>query len=744
MKKISYLSVLLYINIFVLLFILAYKLYFHFSDTILQANNFSNVNAVEQSISDDAYKFAVLGNINNSIGIFQEKIIPQLNASNIEFVVSTGNAVSGGGEDKYRALARSLQGLEKPFLAGFGVNENSFLGSHYYYDYFGPYFYTVTTESNKLIFLDTSGKSNWSWQLQWLEQQLKYASDRRVFVFMAKSIKASKDKIISKEKALEVLHDDYLLMNNEAKKLMDLFNQYKIAAVFTTGLPISNINKENNILYVHTGGAGGFILNTDNSYYHYMEVTVDANGVDVVPIQFNIDQHYFSRLIENTWFFIHSLLYVGLLNYLVIFSLLIILTIILYRRVWAERNYYPDYTLPINNALPSGQHIAMFCNSFLPLVGGVPISIDRLRKSLSRLGHSTTVVAPHYNEPVKIASDEKGVLRVPRFFSWGKDKIAVSNIFQPKLLKTLIQMKPDIVHIHDPVWIGTLGRLIAKFQRIPLVYTYHTRLEQFDYAVPLPAPFFRNYLSHLMIARFSNRCDAVVVPTESAEYYLRNIGVRSDIFVIPTSVDFERFQQIEQQKVIRIKNKYVLDDGIVLICVARLSSEKNIAFVIDAIAQLSRQYFKPFKLLIVGDGPDREYLTMKVSQLQLDDIVILTGNIPPADITEYYAAADIFVFGSQAETQGMVILEAMAAGLPVVAVRSSGIDEFVINGQNGFKTQLNTIEIANSLQQLMENHSMITTLSNQARQLASRYSLNYFGDEMVKVYGHVMTKKKGH
>ena len=274
-----------------------------------------------------------------------------------------------------------------------------------------------------------------------------------------------------------------------------------------------------------------------------------------------------------------------------------------------------------------------------------------------------------------------------------------------------------------------------------MVYTYHTRLDRFSHAVPLPKAFFQNVLSHALIRRFSNRCDAVVVPTESAEYYMRMIGVRPPIFVLPTGIDQEMLSCVDEDSVEALRGDIGIGDEKVLITVSRLSREKNVEFMLEGISVLAARCAVPFKLVIVGDGPDRGRIEERIEQLGLGDRVFLTGAVSPEAIPVYYHLGDVFVFSSCAETQGMVVLEAMATGLPVVAVGSSGIDDFVKNGLNGYKTDLNQFTWSERIREILEDDDLRSRLSTDAKLFSKTYGMEEFGKAMSRVYAMALRGK---
>jgi glycosyltransferase involved in cell wall biosynthesis len=323
-----------------------------------------------------------------------------------------------------------------------------------------------------------------------------------------------------------------------------------------------------------------------------------------------------------------------------------------------------------------------------------------------------------------------------------KREFRVANIFLRRIGQAVRDFRPDLIHLHHPFWLGSLGLLLAHRLRVPAVFTYHTRLEHYAHFVPLPGMLFRNLISHALIKRFANKCDAVIVPTYSAEEYLRMIGVKQPVFVQPTGIDYRRFQEVPEGQVARLRASLGIGDERVLISVSRLSNEKNIDFLIDAIVSLREQTERAFLVLMIGDGHQRERLHRRIDELDLARHFRLLGGVPPEEMALYYRLSELFLFASKSETQGMVLLEAMAAGLPVVAVRSSGIDDEVRQGYNGFKTPENIAQWCARVILLREDDRLREEMSRHALLVAEEHSIEQFAAGVKEIYATVMAASR--
>ena len=726
---------LFYLNITVVALLLGYKAYLNYVLPEFEGVHTQQLEAIHRAVDDsDRFRFAVVGNINNSVGMFENRIIPRINTSDASFLISAGNAVNNGGEDKYQALYGTLGKLDIPYLLTFGENEHSTFGSYRFYEHFGPHYFSFRVADTRFIFLDSTGKTPWRWQIRWLTDLLEEDSSKHRMVFVGHPLFQVDDTLLFDDE------DDYLHPEGFREGLLELFRKHRVDMVFSANIATWSETEVDGTRFITTGGAGGLVLNTDNSFYHYLMVTVSDEGISTELELIETRQHPLLKHLEGIWFFIYSLFYTGFLNFVLIVSVLTILAIKLYTVVFRGRDYYPNYDLDPTPFLDRPLKVTMFTNNYLPFIGGVPISIDRLRRGLATLGDDVQVVAPAYQDQ---PDQEERVLRVPSLLSMGaRSEFRMANIFLGRIRRGVRQFRPDVIHLHHPFWLGSLGLFMARVLNVPVVYTYHTRLEHYAHFVPLPGLLFRNLISHALIKRFASRCDGVIVPTYSTEEYLRMIGVKTPTYVQPTGIEYDRFRQVTPEEIDGLRQRLELPTQTkIFISVARLSNEKNIDFMIDALAGLRQQSDTPFHLLMIGDGHQRDRLRERVRELEMDDCITLVGAVPPDEMAVWYRLGDAFLFASKSETQGMVILEAMAAGLPVVAVRSSGIDDVIQHGFNGYKTPERHDLWCERVRQLLDDDNLRQTLSGNALAFARDYSVENFAGNVREIYATLLAAR---
>ncbi|RUO23878.1 glycosyl transferase family 1 [Aliidiomarina minuta] len=724
-----------YLVIAFIVLLAAFWLYLNFSTPEYDMSQSAHVKQIESHVAtQDNFSFAVVGNVNNSVRTFGTQIIPMINESDADFLISAGNAVSDGGEENYRSIYKVFSKLAIPFLFTFGENENDAFGNARFYEKIGPHFFDFESAGQHFIFLDSTGNTDFDWQLHWLRQQLSKSEATRTFVFIGTPLHSE----LSVTPPFE--EGNYFPRGAIRDSFRALFEEFAVDVVFSSNLSLFHDVVENGVRYVTTGGAGGLILNHEDSYHHYVRVAVQGPSMNIEPVRFAIEESVLLRTLDSIWSAVYSFFYVSYVRFFLILLILVAISISLWQLLFEERNYYPDFDLDPTPFVDQKKRVAIFSNNFFPFISGVTISIDRLIRGLQEKGYELLVVAPDYD---KKTQDKAYMLRVRTLFAFGQYReFRFANLLQPGVGKAVKLFNPDIIHLQHPFGLGSLGLWIARRNRIPAVYTYHTRLEMYAHYVPLPGAIFRNLISHVLVKRFCNKCDGIVVPTWSVEEYLRVIGVKTRILVQPTGIDYEAFQKVDNTQQHALREKYkIADEEKVLVTVSRLGKEKNIDFLIRAMADLPQYTKARCKLLIVGSGVEKKQLQELIVSFDLQDKVLLTGGVEPDMIRHYYHLADGFVFASKSETQGMVILEAMSAGLPVVAIRASGIDDVIEHGKNGYKTPENKEIWSRCLARLLDDDDLRATLSRQARLFAAEHDVSNFCSKINCFYAELLAAR---
>ncbi|MFW5863275.1 MAG: glycosyltransferase [Desulfohalobiaceae bacterium] len=725
-------------SVLVLLLLLSgYKIYLYFFETAFQELNARNIQRIQSSLQDESsYSFAVIGDVHNSIGIFDKKIVHQLNQEDLDFLLSTGNSVSNGSDNNYRVLYRSLQKLNMPYVLAFGENEQGEFDSWNFYDHFGPFYFSFQLQDSYFIFLDTTGETSFLAQKMWLLKELEYADRfQHCFLFLNRP----PFELVPEELRQQ---EPWLKDRDFRSFLQEQAARHKVDAVFSSNLAAYTRQEIQGVPYFVSGGGGGLLLNQEENTYHYLRVDVGQDQVAVRKVDAVEQPIEWLRKVEHLWLFIRSIFYVSALNFLLLLCLLALLALRLYSAISKQKGLYRDFCRDEEEFLGRSLKVAMFTNNYLPFVGGVPISIYRLLKGLKALGHKVWIFAPEYGENNTRLEENVFRCRPLIFYSKFSD-LPVANRFSLRIGRAFKEFAPDIVHLHHPFWMGKKGFRLAKKHNIPVIYTYHTRLDKYAHYALFSGTLFRVLMAHYVLKRFADKCDGIIVPAYSIEEYLRNLGVSTLVETIPTGVETELFQGLDQEQVQSLRRSYVEDSELMLLCVTRISQEKNLYFLLRALQQVRLSTSRPFKCLLAGDGPELQNLQAFARELGLEQQVIFLGQVEQQELPFYYTASDLFVFSSTSETQGMVLLEAMAGGCPAVAVRSSGIADLIHNGYNGYKTSEDIRAWAQAVQDLLESPQERDRMAENARQQAESFSVQSTTRQVLQFYARVLAGRGG-
>jgi 1,2-diacylglycerol 3-alpha-glucosyltransferase len=324
--------------------------------------------------------------------------------------------------------------------------------------------------------------------------------------------------------------------------------------------------------------------------------------------------------------------------------------------------------------------VALFTDTYLPTVDGVVTSVRETRRQLEADGHEVVIFAPE--DPRHRGTRDPGLIyvRAKELRTYPGYRLAMFPGREVDLVKSL---GIDVIHSHGVGFVGVKGLWSAWQARIPIVQTFHTMIQD---AIPFYSPFGLNF--HLLerglrfyLRVFLRKCQGVVVPSQAVLDEILALSPEATIAdVIPTGVDPDRFHPgIDAQP---IRDKWGLNGHDVILHVGRVAPEKNLTTLLHAFRRV-RKVNGHAKLLVVGSGPYMERCYETVRNLHLSGEVIFTGFVPDEDLPKYYAAADAFAIASKFETQGVVILEALASGLPVAGAKFRAIPEFVRDGRNG-------------------------------------------------------------
>ena len=282
-----------------------------------------------------------------------------------------------------------------------------------------------------------------------------------------------------------------------------------------------------------------------------------------------------------------------------------------------------------------------------------------------------------------------------------------------------------------------LGLEIARAKNIPFIGTYHTLLNRYTHY------FFNGKIVTPKMVEFAskfigNLCDYLIAPTERVKDELILYGVKRPIHVLPSGIDLENYKK-RKKGFIRQKLKIVSRKKI-LLYVGRLGKEKSVDFLLEAFSIISKENSNCV-LVLVGDGPEKQNLKKFAKKLNIQNNVYFFGSVKHSDVANIYADSDIFVFASRTETQGLVILEALASGLPVVAVNDPAFDSIILNEENGYTVSDKT-EFAKKVLHLLANNKIQRDFSHNARKSIEKFSVQNTARYLEQLYKQAIEKKQ--
>ena len=370
--------------------------------------------------------------------------------------------------------------------------------------------------------------------------------------------------------------------------------------------------------------------------------------------------------------------------------------------------------------------IGIFTDTFTPQINGVVTSINILKKELINKGHEVFVFAPRIPGYFDITPN---IFRFPSlpFIFLPEHRLSWSSA---ALMKNFEKLGLEIIHSQTPFFVGWLAARLSKKYRIPHIHTYHTFFEKYGHYILMPEKlnrFVTKYVSH----RFCNQAQLVIAPSRDMLGILKTYGFKTPLVEISTGIDLEDFPRQPDPVVMR---KLGLAEGRqYLVYAGRLAEEKNLDFLLAAFARIAPE-FPQVDFLIIGSGPKKGHLQHLAEKRGLSGRIIFTGYLQREEVLQCFKFCRLFVFASLTETQGMVILEAMTAGLPVVALKAMGIGEIMGDNRGGFLTKNNLEDFCEKIRLLLLNDGCWRAKSTEAQKVAARFSASWLVDRVIECY----------
>lgn len=403
--------------------------------------------------------------------------------------------------------------------------------------------------------------------------------------------------------------------------------------------------------------------------------------------------------------------------------------------------------------------IAMFTDAYYPRINGVSVSVKSYAESLAELGHEVCIVCCDYLKPTDSDStpaikesdytkDNVKVIRILSHHIFFSEEDRLARISQWKTVKhEMDKFKPDIIHINSEFLIGYYGLTYGRFRYVPIVYTFHTLwedyVEGYIHFMPISAS---KKIAQNLIKLYLKKADEIICPTQRIADVVKTYKIDRPTDILPTGIP-NSVTSITKEKKESFKADFYTKDfpqlknKRILLYVGRVVKEKNLDFLFPVLREVQKQV-PDTALLIVGGGPELEPLQKRSVKAGYEKDVFFTNYVPRENLSCYYTLADVFVFPSVTETQGLVTIEAMMSGLPVVAIGEMGTVDVMQGDNGGFMVPHDTVKFSEKVIQLLQDSELHQKKQEEAKQWGNKWNLSILTDTLVSYYHKAMEFKK--
>lgn len=360
--------------------------------------------------------------------------------------------------------------------------------------------------------------------------------------------------------------------------------------------------------------------------------------------------------------------------------------------------------------------IGYFTDTYYPQMNGVSVSIDNFVRELRKRGHKVYIIAPKLGN---YEDKDKDIFRLRSIkFIQAEPEARLPLLLPTKSLATLLRLDLDLIHAHGNGAFSLLGYQVALIKRLPYILTFHTLHTKYTHYF-LKGKVIRPMMVERGLRVFANICDGVITPSEKMKKELVGYGVRKPIKIIPNFISISKFKAVK--KGFLHERFKIAEDKKILLSVGRLGKEKNFEFIIKTFQKLTKKH-ENVHLIIVGPGKEEDNLKALAASLDVEEKTHFTGKVETALMPRVYADADIFVFASETETQGIALLEAAASGLPLVVVDDLAFKGVAVNGKNSFTLPLKEEAFVEKIEVLLEDGSMRERFGENSKRIANENS----------------------
>jgi glycosyltransferase involved in cell wall biosynthesis len=394
---------------------------------------------------------------------------------------------------------------------------------------------------------------------------------------------------------------------------------------------------------------------------------------------------------------------------------------------------------PLSGSATGRMRIGVFSECYEPVQNGVTTSLRTLVDGLRHEGHHVFVVAPRYAGHI---DPDPFVLRLPSLHTWFSKKYPIAAPWVFRLSGPALHLAPSLVHSHNPFFVGLVAARYARDAGVPLVATYHTLYSHYGHYLKFVPDAAVQGLLRWWMPAYYNRCAQVIVPSRVAGDSLLSYGVRAPITVLPTAVPLpDPAHLTAAARAAARARPGVPADARLLLYVGRAAREKNIELVLEAFARAAATS-PNCHLAVVGAGPHLDALRQAAADMVATDRVHIVGAIPHDELPPVYACADLFVFSSVTETQGLVMAEARAAGTPCILVRGGGASETIIHGEDGLVVDQDACAFAEAVSRVLGDAEMHATMRAHCRRRALLHTPDAMTRRVIDVYVQALSVRR--
>jgi 1,2-diacylglycerol 3-alpha-glucosyltransferase len=363
--------------------------------------------------------------------------------------------------------------------------------------------------------------------------------------------------------------------------------------------------------------------------------------------------------------------------------------------------------------------IGIFTDTYTPQVNGISISLQLVSENLLRRGHQVTIFAPRIPG---YTDDQPGVLRIPALKYLNDPPVYLAVLGTPRSTWSLTRKHFDVLHAHSPMTVGLLAYLTASTKNLPLIYTYHTSITDYTHYVKfIGGTRLMRYTARWFSTKSTNLGDQIVVPSPKFHRLLLEQKVTKPIHTIPNGIDLSTFDTAKNPGSFRARLG-VKPDAPILLSVGRVDPEKRLEFLIDAFAHMADQT-PTAHLVFVGDGGARKSLEEHAAATNVNDRIHFLGMVNRSELPDILHDSTVFLSASRTEVHPISVIEAIASGLPLVAVQDEAFDGMIVENENGHLTPLDVGVFTDTLVKLLNDPERLKRYGNRSVELSRKYSI---------------------